>query len=197
MLGAWMSARSAPDLRGTHGLAQHLVTKLPAQSVGSHEVNPLPENPLQVELKRHEAEETDGPIEFDEEVDVAVRPGLIPGDRPEDGQGAHAASLKLLAMSSQPTENFISFIGTLSGPGVNVRPVTIPSASLALTRPSPNLSRQSGVFRIEEGSGIGEASTGTAVNHPAVELANSSTLLPEIRNSCLVRPPLDSDAMPG
>jgi len=27
-------------------------------------------------------------------------------------------------------------------------------------------------------------STGTAVNLPAVEVANSSTLLPELRNSC-------------
>lgn len=116
MLSMMSSMKSLQSLRGRHGLAQHLVTKLPAQSVGSHEVNPLPENPLQVELKRHEAEGTDGPIEFDEEVDVAVRPGLIPGDRPEDGQGAHAASLKLLAMSSQPTENFISFHRDTLGP---------------------------------------------------------------------------------
>jgi len=30
-------------------------------------------------------------------------------------------------------------------------------------------------------------STGTAVNLPAVEVANSSTLLPELRNSCARR----------
>ena len=58
------------------------------QALGRDEVNWAAEDLLDALLDGEESEETHGADDLDQEVDVAVRPGLAASDRAEEGQGA-------------------------------------------------------------------------------------------------------------
>ena len=59
---------------GTNGLREDGVLQLRPESTAGHEIDAAPEHRLELLLDVEEAEEADGPIELDEQIDVAVRP---------------------------------------------------------------------------------------------------------------------------
>ena len=78
------SRRSLHSLGGTDGLSKDPVAELTLDGAGHHEVHLAPEELLQAQLQADEVEQPDrSAVELDEEVDVALRPGVVAGHRTE------------------------------------------------------------------------------------------------------------------
>src|SRR5207244_2441843 len=77
-----MSWTLTRQLRGKHdlGLGEDRVAEQGLDRVAGHEVDGSSEPRCKPVSERDELEEPDGPLELDEEVDVARRPRFVPRD---------------------------------------------------------------------------------------------------------------------
>lgn len=71
--------RSRQSLGRNHGLAQDLVAKLGLQRGRRDQVDLVTKNLTQLTLQANEFEQTDGPAEFNEEVNVTIQSTFIAG----------------------------------------------------------------------------------------------------------------------
>src|SRR5712691_4706348 len=87
-------------LGGTDGLREDDVLQLWSESTAGHEIDSATEHRRELLLDVEEAEETDGPIELDEQIDVAVRPGSVARDRTKEKERPDPGRSQLLLMFS-------------------------------------------------------------------------------------------------
>src|SRR3712207_3632616 len=98
MASRMSSTRIRQFLGGTDRLAEHLIAKLALQRLSGDEVDRPAEDLLEVLLDGEVLEEAHRTPEIDEQIDVAVRSGLVAGDGAEDGEGLDAHLGQLAAM---------------------------------------------------------------------------------------------------
>ena len=85
------SAEAARHYLGrTHGLAEDAVSVLRSDHAGRRQVDAAAEEPLKLVLDAGEAKVADWSVELGDEVNIAVGPGLVAGDRAEDEERADA-----------------------------------------------------------------------------------------------------------
>ncbi len=81
--------RRRHSLGGTDSLAEDPIAELRLHGLPHDQVHPAAEDLFQPPLNTEEVEETDGPVEVDEEVHVAVWCRLAAGYRAEDVERAN------------------------------------------------------------------------------------------------------------
>ena len=91
---------------GTNGLREDGVLQLRPESTAGHEIDAAPEHRLELLLDVEEAEEADGPIELDEQIDVAVRPGSVARDRAKEGERPDPDRSQFLLMFGDDPQRF-------------------------------------------------------------------------------------------
>src|SRR5512135_3008994 len=74
---------------GTNGLGEDSVAQLPLHGISHDQVHACPEDLLQPSLNAKEMEESDGLIEVDQEIDVALLASLSARYRAEQVERAH------------------------------------------------------------------------------------------------------------
>ena len=87
--------RRRHSLGGTDSLTEDPVTELRLHSLPHDQVYGAAEDLFQPPLDPEEVEESDGPVEVDEQVHVAARCRLAARHRPEDVEGANPELRKL------------------------------------------------------------------------------------------------------
>src|SRR5262249_16263328 len=75
-----MSSRYCPTSRGTDDLGHDAIAQSRLQAIAQHEVHTPTQQVLQPQLQLHESIEG-VPVEFHQQVDVAVRAGFVAGER--------------------------------------------------------------------------------------------------------------------
>ena len=118
-----MSAtRRRQSLRGTDGLAQHLVADLGAQPAGRDHVDLRAEEVFDLVPQLADAKEAEwrARLLVDENIDVARLSGVTARKRSEDGEFAHTHFLKLRSMRSEYAEHVfaIDHLGHLPFTGI-------------------------------------------------------------------------------
>ena len=68
-------------LGGNHGLAEDPVTKLGLQGCRRDQIDRVPDDLPKLTLKANELEQPHGPVEFDEQIHVAVIPTFVTRNR--------------------------------------------------------------------------------------------------------------------
>lgn len=92
------SMRRRHSLGGTDRLAEDAVAELRLHGFSHDQVDAATEDLLQTPLNPEEVEESDGPLELDEEIHVAVRRGFAAGHGTEDVEGANSEPRKLASL---------------------------------------------------------------------------------------------------
>lgn len=115
----------ARALGGSHGLAEDAVPLLRPDHAGSRQVDAAAEKPLELVLDADQAEVADRPVEFGDEVEVTIGPGLVAGDRAEDEERADAKPPEVVHVGGEELDGFSAAHVRTVEPG---RPVWKPSA---------------------------------------------------------------------
>src|ERR671932_330484 len=89
------STRSFQSLRRSNSLPKNTLPQLSFESIFGGQVHRLTQNVLQVALQPDELEKSDGFGELYQNIHVALRPGLVAGDRAEDSQTFHPEPVQL------------------------------------------------------------------------------------------------------
>ncbi len=101
------ATRRRQSLGGTDRFPEDGILQFGAQGAPDHEINAAAEHGFKAFLDIEELEEADWPVELDQHIYVAVRPGSIPSDRAKERQGANARRPQLFVMCGNDPKCFI------------------------------------------------------------------------------------------
>src|SRR5690606_30966409 len=97
--------------RGTDRFPKRVVANVIAQSIRRDKVDRPTQELAEEILEPDEPKQAGGPIELDQEVDVAFRAGLIARHRAEEGERAHAEGADLVLMGGEDRQHLVASHG--------------------------------------------------------------------------------------
>jgi len=108
--------RRRHSLGGTDGLGEDTIAQLALHGITHDQVDAAAQYFLQPPLNPKEVEETDGPVELDEQIDVAVRAGFPPRHRSEQVERTHAEAGELGSRLGKPVPDLVACHTSIVGP---------------------------------------------------------------------------------
>ena len=104
-----MSAtRRRQSLVGNNRLGENAITQLRLEGSRRDQIHSVSDQLTELSLKAHELEKTNGTIELDQQIDVAVATTFVPCKRAEQRESSDAKRLPDRAPGAERVQNVIS-----------------------------------------------------------------------------------------